>query len=319
MANPIDLRALRAFVTVAREGNVTRASEQLYLTQPAISVQLKRLAQETGVTLFHRTANGLELTPNGALLAAKAEQVLAAAVDFSHTARHLTHQVRGKLRIGTIIDPEFTRLGAFLQALVESAPGIETELRQGMSGEVPVRLKRDELDVGFFLGDIRDMAASAGAVAELPESIFHVQKLAHLTYRVVAPPALGGLVRGKDWADLAALPWIGTPPASVHNRLLSRLFGNLGVRQNRVALVDQETSMLAMVRTGVGLSLCRESIALHEQQTHGLVIADRVRIDTALSFICLNARRPDPAIALAFDVIDRIWGAIAGEPDSMHA
>lgn len=308
MASPTDLRTLKAFVTVAREGNVTRAAEQLHLTQPAVTLQLKRLAADTGITLFRRTSVGLELTLEGALLAAKAEQVLAALTDFGQTAGHLATRLRGKLRIGTIIDPEFTRLGAFLKALVESGPGIETELRHGMSGDVPEGLRRNELDVGYFLGDIRDFDPVAGVAPAGQENLFQAKELARLTYLVVAPPSLASVVRGQDWPALAALPWIGTPPASVHNRLLGRVFGDLGVRQNVVASVDQEPSMLAMVRTGLGLSLCRESLALHEHQSNGLVIADRVQIETALSFVCLKARANDPTIQFAFDAITRIWG-----------
>jgi len=308
MPQSIDLRTLRAFVTVAREGNVTRAAELLHVTQPAVTLQLKRLAAETGLFLFRRTSTGLELTQEGALLAAKAEQVLAALTDFGKTAGHLSTRVRGKLRIGTIIDPEFTRLGAFLKALIESGPGIETTLRHGMSGDVPEGLRRNELDAGFFLGDPSDYDPSADMTGENAGPLFHARELAQLTYRVVAPPALAGLVRGADWSQLASLPWIGTPQASVHNRLLSRLFADLGVRQNIVAQVDQETSMVAMVRTGVGLSLCRESIALHEQQAHGLVIAENLKISTTLSFICLDARMDDPAITAAFDAIKRVWG-----------
>ena len=115
MDGAIDLRMLRALSAVAREGNVTRAAKQLHLTQPAISLQLKRLSLETGVPLFRRTAGGLELTRDGALLAAKADQVLAAAADFGQTARSLTAGLRGRLRIGTVVDPEFTRLGALLK------------------------------------------------------------------------------------------------------------------------------------------------------------------------------------------------------------
>ncbi|AGB74061.1 MULTISPECIES: LysR family transcriptional regulator [Rhizobium] len=306
MLQSIDLRTLRAFVAVAREGNVTRAAEQLNITQPAVTLQLKRLAADTGLSLFRRTSAGLKLTQEGALLAAKAEQVLATLVDFGQTAGHLATRVRGKLRIGTIIDPEFTRLGAFLKALIESGPGIETTLRHGMSGDVPEGLRRNELDAGFYLGDARDYEPSAEiAVAGAP--LFHIRKLAQLTYRVVAPPSLASFVRGADWTQLSSLPWIGTPQASVHNRLLSRLFADLGVRQNIIAQVDQEMSMVAMVRTGVGLSLCRESIALHEQQAHGLVIADNVSISTTLSFICMEARVEDPIIQAALDAIGRVW------------
>lgn len=308
MLSSIDLRTLKAFATVAREGSVSRAAERLHVTQPAVTLQLKRLAAETGVNLFRRTSSGLELTQEGALLAAKAEQVLAALTDFGQTAGHLSTRLRGKLRIGTIIDPEFTRLGAFLKALIESGPGIETTLRHGMSGEVPEGLRRNELDAGFYLGDPRDYEPSAEISAETGGPLFHSLELAQLTYRVIAPPALSGLVRGSDWRQLASLPWIGTPQASVHNRLLSRLFSDLGVRQNIVAHVDQETSMVAMVRTGVGLSLCRESLALHEQQSHGLVIAENVKIATKLRFLCLEARSEDPTIQAASDAIRRVWG-----------
>ncbi|MDT4829220.1 LysR substrate binding domain protein [compost metagenome] len=233
--------------------------------------------------------------------------MLTALTDFGQTAGHLATRVRGKLRIGTIIDPEFTRLGAFLKALIESGPGIETTLRHGMSGDVPEGLRRNELDAGFYLGDPKDYDPSAEITGESAAPLFHARELAQLTYRVVAPPSLAGLVRGADWTQLASLPWIGTPQASVHNRLLSRLFADLGVRQNIVAQVDQETSMVAMVRTGVGLSLCREAIALHEQQAHGLVIAENVKISTTLSFLCLEARIGDPSIMAAFDAIRRVW------------
>lgn len=307
MADHLDLKLLRAFVTVAREGNVTRAAELLHLTQPAISFQLKRLSENVGLTLFRRTASGLELTRDGALLATKGEQVLASATEFSQTARHLTRQPRGKLRIGTIIDPEFTRLGAFLQALVESGPGIETELRQGMSGEVATGLKRNELDVGFFLGDLDDYGSSTQVFDPASDAQFFIRPLSRLTYRVVAPPAFAGLVAGRDWKELADLPWIGTPPASVHHRLLARTLGPLNLKQNIVALVDQEASMLAMVRTGLGLSLCRESMALDERQKNGLIIADSVKLETTLGLACLLPRRSDPNVTLAFDIMDRIW------------
>ena len=129
MLQSIDLRTLRAFVTVAREGNVTRAAEKMHVTQPAVTLQLKRLAAETGLLLFRRTATGLELTQEGALLAAKAEQVLAALTDFGQTAGHLATRVRGKIRLGTIIDPEFTRLGAFLSIHPAKAAGLMISAR----------------------------------------------------------------------------------------------------------------------------------------------------------------------------------------------
>ena len=64
----MDLILLRAFVTVARVGNLTRAATQLHLTQPAVSLQIKNLQEVLGVTLFTRTSHGLSLTRDGQAL-----------------------------------------------------------------------------------------------------------------------------------------------------------------------------------------------------------------------------------------------------------
>ena len=306
-----DLQTLRAFVAVAREGNVSRAAERLHLSQPAVSLQLKSLATSTGLLLFTRTPQGLALTRDGAALLPHAEKTLAAASDFGQAAQNLHSTVRGTLRIGTILDPEFTRLGAFLRQLVESAPQVATELRQSMSGDVLAQLARGELDVGFFLGDPNN-SGSKQALAQVGSAqaamVFDNKVLTRFTYRVVAPAGWGPQVLGRDWKALAALPWLGTPPASAHHRLLADVFGPLGVEPNRVALVDQEASMLDLVKSGVGLSLVRDSIAIRESQAHGLVIADRVSLDCVLSFVCLAARRDEAVVASAWDALAEAWG-----------
>ena len=307
MTSAADPQTLRAFVAVAREGNVSRAAQRLHRSQPAVSLQLKSLAQATGLVLFTRTPHGLALTPDGVALLPQAEKALAALADFGHVAQSLHNTVRGRLRIGTILDPEFIRLGAFLKQLVESAPQIETELRQGMSGDVLAQLGRGELDVGFYLVPLAPSARDAepdppapGVEAAQPGALFEVNILTRFTYRVLAPAGWGPQVLGRDWKALAALPWLATPPASAHHRLLARVFGPgslTGVEPRRVALVDQEASMLDLVKSGVGLSLVRDSIAIRESQARGLVVADRVSLDCALSFVCQKSRVAEPVIA----------------------
>jgi DNA-binding transcriptional LysR family regulator len=299
-AAALDLQILRAFVLAAREGSVSRAAERLHLTQPAVSLQLKRLAEETGLQLFTRTPHGLALTADGAALLPQAERVLAAVGDLQQAARNLQGTVRGALRIGTILDPEFTRLGVFLRELVESAPQIETELRHGMSGTVLAQVLRGELDVGFHLDTDDDGEAAAPAPLA-------ARTLTRFTYRVVAPAGWGPQVLGRDWKALAALPWLGTPPESAHHRLLNKVFGPLGLSPRRAALVDQEASMLDLLKSGVGLSLLRDSIAIRESQSHGLVMADRVQLDCALRFVSLAARRNEPVIASAWNALARAW------------
>ena len=121
-------------------------------------------------------------------------------------------------------------------------------------------------------------------------SPLHAQPLAAFSYYVVAPKGWGQMVSGRGWKEIAALPWIWTPPDSVHHRLLARKFAELDAVPNAVAEVDQEASMLDLVRSGVGLSLARDSLALRESQTHGLLLVQGLEIRTELSFVCLASR-----------------------------
>jgi len=296
----IDPQTLRAFAAVAREGSVSRAAEKLHRSQPAISLQLKTLAETTGLKLLERTPQGMALTPDGTALLPLADKSLAALGEFMTAAAALHTTVHGQLRIGTILDPEFTRLGAFLVHLVKTRPLINTALRQGMSGEVLALIDNGDLDVGFFL-DLPDDPVGPSMSRKT---------LTRFTYRVLAPAGWGPQVRNGDWKALAALPWLATPPSSVHNRLQRRVFGPesiTGQEPPRTALVDQEASMLDLVRSGVGLSLVRDSIAMREAQARGLVIAERVSLDCELSFICRAERRMEPVIDAAWSAIDAIW------------
>jgi DNA-binding transcriptional LysR family regulator len=327
--NQVDLLSLKAFVAVAREGTVSKAADTLHLTQPAVSLQLKAMQERLGLQLFARSGRGLALTRDGAALLPQAEKVLQALQDFNQSANNLHASARGQLRIGTILDPEFTRLGAFLKELVEAAPQIETELSQHMSGDVLARLQQGALDVGFYLAmphelaQLREAASAAESSANpyfyegnmaisLAESAqnamnFVVIELARFSYRVLAPSGWGTQVWGKDWRALAQLPWITTPAASAHHRLLQSVIQPLGLQLKRAALVDQEASMLDLVRSGVGLSLARDTIALREVQSRGLVVADRVQLECCLCFIHSAAQRDAPVIQAAQAALTKVW------------
>ncbi|WP_420567585.1 LysR family transcriptional regulator [Thalassovita sp.] len=298
-----NLNTLLAFVTVAHEGSVSRAAEVLNLTQPAVSHQLKRLAAETGITLFTRSPRGLTLTEDGAALIEKAEAVLNALSEFRRSARQRSGRISGKLKIGTIVDPEFIRLGRLLKEMRTDFPDIQTELVHGVSGETLLRLRRGQIDAGFYLSGPGDLEA----LGQDQDAPIHAERLANFTYRVIAPAGWQDRIANAHWPQLAALPWIGTPEVSAHHRLLAQIFTQHDCQQNVVALVDQEASMLEMVRSGVGLSLCRESIALHQRQSFGLAVCESVSVPACLSFITLQDRTDSPAISALYALLERTW------------
>ncbi|PLY57854.1 LysR family transcriptional regulator [Herbaspirillum sp. BH-1] len=294
----MDLTQLRAFISVAHEGNLTRAAEKLHLTQPAVSLQIKGLQESLGLQLFNRSASGMVLTVEGNTLLPLAERILADVQELRRHASGLRSSddvLTGTLAIGTILDPEFIRLGAFLKLLVEHHPRLSTQLSHHMSGSVLNEVRAGHLDVGYFLGD--------------PGKGFHAMTLTSFTYNVIAPAGWKNRVSGKSWKELARLPWIWTPAESAHHRLLSRIFAQHQSKLHTVALVDQESSMLDLVKSGVGLSLARESIALNQAQAHGLVIADAVELSTDLSFISLEKRQHEDAIKAVFQLLQEVWQA----------
>jgi DNA-binding transcriptional LysR family regulator len=296
----MDLTLLKAFVTVAQEGSLTRAATRLHLTQPAVSLQIKNFQLATGLTLFSRAPRGLSLTSDGIALLPHAERAITAAGEVSSVAARLRGEMSGCLRIGTILDPEFLRLGALLQQLVNACPRVETSLRHGMSGWVLNRIRASELDVGYYIGNFEDDEPETAALLSVT--------LAHFEYLILAPSGWKDRLDGiRDWGALACLPWIWTPTASAHQRLLSREFDRVGLRPTIVAEVDQEQSMLDLVKSGMGLSLVRDSLALGAVSAHGLTIVEGLSVPTKLSFIARRDREAEPLIATVLELVRKQW------------
>ncbi|MBF59484.1 MAG: LysR family transcriptional regulator [Halomonas sp.] len=291
---------LRAFVAVARTGSVSRAAEQLHLTQPAISLKLKQLQANLGLTLFSRRPQGLALTPDGHALLPAAEKALTSAQAFEQTAGTLHSTLRGKLSIGTIVDPEFLRLGAFLSRLMARAPQLETELHHGMSGSVLNRIEQGDLDVGFYL-------APPGQGPGKDHEALAWRELTHFVYHVIAPAGWENRLIDTRWEHLATLPWIVTPQDSAHHRLLKQALALSGAVPNRVAQVDQEACMLDLVRAGVGLSLARDALAMTERQESGLAVAENIRLPCALSFIWRHESTNESTVNAALSTLDEVW------------
>ena len=96
----MELRQLRYFVTVAEEGNFTRAAERLWLAQSGLSQQVRALERELGVALFERLPHGVTLTETGATFLDRVCATIAAADDALAAAADAKDGFTGSLRLG---------------------------------------------------------------------------------------------------------------------------------------------------------------------------------------------------------------------------
>ena len=145
----MELSQLEYFAAVARHGHFTRAAEALYVTQPALSQQVRRLEAELGLALLRRTSRGVELTAAGADLLVHAETVLAeVAAARAEMDRH-SGVSRGVARVAATA-ADAARLPEALADFHADHPGVQIALRQGSAAEVVALVQRGAVDVGVL-------------------------------------------------------------------------------------------------------------------------------------------------------------------------
>lgn len=290
----MELYQLRSFVAVAEVGHLTRAAEKLHISQPAVSAQIRALEDELDLALFERTSSGMVLTAAGARLLVDAEKVLAASQAMRNEAKALRGEVAGRVRVGTMSDPGFIRVGEFLSTTVERYPLLQMELHHEITGAAFAKVRDGELDASFYYGELEHPSVDR-------------LRLRETVYRVAAPAAWSERVTDADWAQIAQQPWVITPSISTHHKLVRALFEQHGIAPTKVVEADQESVIANLVVSGVGLSLIREELALEQQAAGDVCLWRDVRLETTLWFIYLLARKNDPVIRALLGVLSDTW------------
>lgn len=297
----MEIYQLRAFVTVAKIGQLTRAAEALHVTQPAVTGQIKALEEELGVSLFDRRPGRIALTRAGERLLPEAEKVLAAAGSLIGRARELQGEVAGSLVIGTLGDPDALRLGSLLGGLVAALPLLDIKTRSGDAETLREAVGTSTLQAAFYIGP------------HIPRDVLGLP-LQTINYRVVAPVAYRERLLHAGWREIADLPWIGTPHAGHVQTLLRDLFSRQGLLPNQVVESDDASAPYSLVRAGLGLALLREDMAVPAAEREELVIWPHTRVAAMLSFIYPKTAEHDPAIVAALSVLRQVWGLPSRQP-----
>jgi LysR family transcriptional regulator, benzoate and cis,cis-muconate-responsive activator of ben and cat genes len=151
----MELRQLRYFVAVAEEGNISRAAKKIFLTQPALSRQIKSLEEEIGQCLLERQAHSIRLTPVGEALLRETREL------FKHVDLLLERvRVAGRglrLRVGYAPSLAAGLLSATVESFSQIHPNARVELFDLSTAEMLAGLENDTLDVVLSVGQHRGM------------------------------------------------------------------------------------------------------------------------------------------------------------------
>jgi DNA-binding transcriptional LysR family regulator len=150
----MDIRDLQVFLAVAARLNFTRAGEDVHLSQPSVSVRVRRLEQELGVKLFEQLGKKVALTEAGRLLDPHARRVVAALDDARHVIEEVQGLERGVLRIGASTTPGIYLVPKLIAGFKNLHPKIEVRLEIKDTRQVEEGLIRNDYDFGFVGGHL---------------------------------------------------------------------------------------------------------------------------------------------------------------------
>jgi len=153
MLPSMELRQLRYFTAVAEEGNISRAAKKIFLTQPALSRQIKALEGEIGQCLLERQAHSIRLTPVGEALLREARELLQHANLVIDRVRAARHGLR--LRVGYAPSLAAGTLSAAVENFTQTHPNARVELFDLSTAEMLAGLESDKLDVVVTVGQER--------------------------------------------------------------------------------------------------------------------------------------------------------------------
>jgi len=144
----INLNQLRAFFLATREKSITKAAESLYVTQPAVTMQIKSLEQDLGVKLFRKYGKSLDLTAAGKVLFSYAEKVFEIVEEMEYVLKGHAASTQGSLTIGTTRSFARHLMPDLLSRFQKRFPEVKVILKVGSSQEIADGVLDFKYDVG---------------------------------------------------------------------------------------------------------------------------------------------------------------------------
>ncbi|WAA10949.1 LysR family transcriptional regulator [Fervidibacillus albus] len=248
----MDLRQLRYFLTIAKEGQITKAAKVLHMAQPPLSQSLKLLEEELGVVLFERNGRKMEMTKAGKILYTRMQSIFAELEETIAEVRDTELGVKGTLAIGCA-KTCFSYLPERLKQFHETYPNVSFELREGDTYMLSEQLKNKEIDIAFVRLPLRMDSFSS---IPLPDE----------RYVAVVPGSWG-----DDWKNESiSLEELARLPLMLLHRIqgfgqfevILEAFRERGYEPNIICECPDVDMLLGLVSEGLGVSIVPESTFL---------------------------------------------------------
>lgn len=255
---------LRYFRAIAHDGNLTRAAENLHLSQSALSAQLRKLEDQLGHALFERAGRRLLLTEAGRIALDYADTVFQAGDELQSTLRDKPRADRQVLRVGALTTLSRNFQLEFLRPLVGRAD-VELVVRSGTMRELLEQLETHTLDV---------VLANKSAQRDA-KTIWHNDLIAEQPVSLVAQASRNSKpFRFPD--DLRQMPVLLPSLDSEMRITFDRLVSDAGIRPVIEAEVDDMAMLRLLARESRGVTLVPPVVVQDELRTG--ILVDRCRI-----------------------------------------
>jgi DNA-binding transcriptional LysR family regulator len=258
----VTFRQLRVFVEVARQGGVQRAAEALHLTPPAVSMQLKEVERQVGLTLFDRSGRTMALSTAGEYFLSYARRLLGTLKEAEDAMARFTRVETGRLTIGMVSSAKYY-LPRLLAAFHAEHPAIEVRLRLGNREELVAAMQSSEVDVSVMGRPPKDWPNRAEPFAAHPHGL------------VVAPGHPFASMEAVPAAALAREPFIVRESGSGTRAALEAYLAAHRLQPVFVMEMNSTEAIKQAVMAGMGVAL----VSLHTiglERGHGLIKVPQV-------------------------------------------
>ena len=244
----MELRQLKNFVVLAETLNFHRAAERLHMSQPPLTVAIRKLEEEIGTALFDRTPQGVVLTAAGQNALSSARRALHFAQETRHVALASANGEEGVLRIGFVGSATHALLPGLIQRFRERYPRVNLQLDESVTLNLLGRLETDALDAALIRVPV--------PATEIPGVDVDLLETDHFILAVPASSrlAIRSYVRVEE---LRNKPFIAYPVSvgPTMHALSMRSFDAAGFRPLVAQEAIQVQTVISLVESGLGVAL----------------------------------------------------------------